>query len=115
MKKVTVLAAAIATLGLFATEASAQTTTPQTAAQQGQTQGQEEKKEKVTQDQLPEPVKAALKSDTYKDWTVGEIYKVAPAEGQAGAVAVYEVMLTNAQGQQGSIRIDEKGADASAK
>lgn len=88
----------------------------QAATQQGQTQaaqqGQDEKKEKVTQDQLPEPVKTALQSDTYKDWTVGEIYKVAPAEGDAEGVAVYEIAMTNAQGQKGALRIDEKGAEA---
>ena len=86
----------------------------QAPAQQGQQQAaqQEEKKEKVTQDQLPEPVQTALKSDTYKDWTIGDIYKIAPAAGDAEAVAVYEVSMTNAQGQKGSIRIDEKGAEA---
>lgn len=69
----------------------------------------------MTQDQLPEPVRTALASDTYKDWTVGEIYKITPAEGQAEGKAIYEVMMTNAQGQTGSIRMDETGADASKK
>ena len=111
MKKVTFLAGAIALLGAASLDASAQTSTPQEQASAAQ-QGQEEKKEKVTQDQLPEPVKTALQGEAYKDWTVGEIHRIAPSAGDAAAVAVYEVSMTNAQGQQGTLRIDEKGAEA---
>ncbi|GAB3537206.1 hypothetical protein GCM10027443_29640 [Pontibacter brevis] len=95
-------------------EANAQTTTPQEQTPAAQ-QGQEENREKVTQDQLPEPVKAALKSDTYKDWTVGDIYVIKPAAGATEGAVVYEVMMTNAQGQTGTVRMDEKGGDASKK
>jgi hypothetical protein len=117
MKKATFLAAAIALLGVTSIDANAQTqTAEQGQGQQTEQQGQEEaNKEKVTQDQLPAPVQAALKSDTYKDWTVGDIYKVAPAEGDATGKVVYEVNLTNAQGQSGIVRMDEKGGDASEK
>ncbi|GAB3536714.1 hypothetical protein GCM10027443_27740 [Pontibacter brevis] len=112
MNKVTFLAAAIALFGVSSLDANAQTST-----QQGQTpttqQGQEEKKEKVTKDQLPAPVKAALESDTYKDWTVEEIHKVTPAEGSAEGKAVYEVTMANAQGQKGVVRMNERGGDAS--
>ncbi|RDV16039.1 hypothetical protein DXT99_06645 [Pontibacter diazotrophicus] len=111
MKKTTFLAAAIALLGLSSLDASAQASTQQ--AQTPVTQEQEEKKEKVTQDQLPEPVKAALQSDTYKDWTVGEIHKVVPATGETEGSAVYEVTMTNAEGQTGVVRMNEKGGDAS--
>ncbi|WP_162055370.1 hypothetical protein [Pontibacter pamirensis] len=111
MKKVTFLAA-IAFLGMSSLDASAQTTTPQ---EQAPAMQQEEKKEKVTTEQLPEPVQEALKSDTYKDWTVGDIYLIKPAtEGTEGAI-VYEVNLTNAQGQTGVVRMDERGGDASKK
>ena len=110
MKRVTFLAAAIAVLGLTSVDASAQSTTQQVPAQAEQ-QAQEGKKELVTQDQLPPAVQAALKSDTYKDWTVGDIYKVVPAEGDK---AVFEVAMTNAQGQTGVVRMDEQGGDAAA-
>ena len=112
MKKASFLAAAIAVLGFTSLDASAQTTT---TTQQEQTPAaqQEEKKEKVVQDQLPAPVQSALKSDTYKDWTIGDIYKVAPAAGAAEGTAVYEVTMTNAQGQTGVVRMNEKGGDAS--
>ena len=110
MKRVTFLAAAIAVLGLTSVDASAQSTTQQVPAQAEQ-KAQEGKKELVTQDQLPPAVQAALKSDTYKDWTVGEIYKIVPAEGEK---AVFEVAMTNAQGQTGVVRMDEQGGDASA-
>ncbi|GAB3535851.1 hypothetical protein GCM10027443_25380 [Pontibacter brevis] len=114
MKKVTFLAAAIALAGVSSLDANAQTTTPQEQAPAAQ-QGQEEKKEKVTQDQLPAPVQAALKSDTYKDWTIGDIYVIKPAAGTTQGAVVYEVAMTNAQGQTGVVRMDEKGADASEK
>lgn len=110
MKKVFFLAA-FAVTGLTSLEASAQTSTQQ---EQNPAMQQEEKKEKVMQDQLPQPVQTALKSDTYKDWTVGEIYKIAPASVAEGK-AIYEVTMTNAQGQTGTVRMNEKGGDASTK
>jgi len=113
MKKVTFLAAAIALLGITSLDANAQTSTQQSQPQTEQ--GQEGNKEKVTQDQLPAPVQTALKSDTYKDWTIGDIYKVAPAAGDTAGKTVYEVTMTNAQGQTGMVRMDEKGGDASEK
>jgi carboxypeptidase C (cathepsin A) len=113
MKKITFLAAAIALIGMTSVDANAQTATD--AQQQTPTTQQQDNKEKVTQEQLPEPVKTALTSDTYKDWTVGDIYKVAPAEGQADAKVVYEVTMTNAQGQTGALRLDEEGKDASVE
>ncbi|WP_276497685.1 hypothetical protein [Pontibacter litorisediminis] len=111
MKKATFFAAAIAILGFTSLDANAQT--------QGQTQGQQTEqaqqqgnREVVTQDQLPEAVQNALKSDVYKDWTVGEITKITPEEGAANAEVVYEVKLTNAEGQEGVVRMNEKGGAA---
>lgn len=112
MKRVTFLAAAIAVLGFISTDANAQASTQQ-APTQAEQQAQEGKKEKVTQEQLPAAVQTALKSDTYKDWTVGDIYKIAPAEGEPADKTVYEVAMTNAQGQTGVIRMNEEGGDAS--
>ncbi|GAB3826811.1 hypothetical protein [Pontibacter rugosus] len=125
MKKATVFAAAIAIIGLTSLDASAQTqgqTATQGQTTQTQTQGQqqteqvqqEQGREVVQQDQLPEGVKNALKSDVYKDWTVGEIHKVAPTAGAGGEV-VYEVKMTNAQGQAGVVRMNEKGGAASSE
>lgn len=101
-------------LGFASLDAVAQT--------QGQNQGQQQQqqteqqaegnRELVTQDQLPEAVKNALKSDVYKDWTVGEIYKITPEEGAANAEVVYEITMTNAEGQEGVVRMNEKGGAA---
>lgn len=127
MKKVTVLAAAIALLGVASIDANAQSTqqeqTQQTQTQQEQqsapAQGAEGQREKITEDQLPEPIKEALKSDTYKDWKVSEINKVTPAATAEGAEGsgkiVYEVTFTNAEGQSGVARFDETGKPASSK
>jgi DMSO/TMAO reductase YedYZ molybdopterin-dependent catalytic subunit len=109
MKKVTFLAA-IALLGFTAVDANAQATQ---AAQQAQEQT--DKREKVTKEQLPEPVKAVLDHEAYKEWTVGDIYKVKPAEGAANAKVLYEISLTNKEGQTGTITLDETGKDASSK
>ena len=106
MKKTSFIAAAIALSGFAFLDAGAQTSNQLTQDAQ---QGQKEQKEKVTKDQLPEPVKAALKSETYKNWTVGDIHKVVPAAGKA----IYEVTMTNAQGQTGVVSMNERGRDAS--
>ncbi|EJF11791.1 hypothetical protein I0P70_13940 [Pontibacter sp. FD36] len=110
MKKATFLAAAIALLGFTSIDANAQATQ---AAEQAQTQTQNDNREKVTKDQLPAPVKAVLDHEAYKEWTVGDIYKVKPAEGDANAKVVYEIALTNKEGQTGTITLDEQGQDAS--
>ncbi|WP_299755936.1 hypothetical protein [uncultured Pontibacter sp.] len=112
MKKATFFAAAIAILGLTSINANAQTQNQGQQTEQVQEQGN---RELVTQDQLPEAVQNALKSDVYKDWTVGEIYKVAPEEGAANTEVVYEVKLTNAEGQEGVVRMNEKGGAAESE
>lgn len=110
MKKTTFLAAAIALLGFTAIDANAQAAQ---SAEQAQTQTQNDNREKVTKDQLPAPVKAVLDHEAYQEWTVGDIYKVKPAEGDANAKVVYEIALTNKEGQTGTITLDEQGQDAS--
>ncbi|AKD03080.1 hypothetical protein POKO110462_09830 [Pontibacter korlensis] len=120
MKKATFFAAAIAILGFTSLDANAQMQgqgqqgQTQTQGQQGQQTGQtqEGNREQVTQDQLPEAIQNALKSDVYKEWTVGEIYKVTPTEGAANSEVVYEVRMTNASGQAGVVRLNEKGGAA---
>jgi hypothetical protein len=111
MKKVTFIAAAIALLGFTSIDANAQTQGATQATQQSQ--GQSDNKEKVTKDQLPAAVKAVLDHETYKDWTVGDIYKVKPEAGAQSAKVVYEINLTNKEGQTGTITLDETGKDAS--
>ncbi|WP_018476604.1 hypothetical protein [Pontibacter roseus] len=111
MKKVTFIAAAFALLG-FTANAQTQNTQTQTAKPATE-QAQTDNKEKVTKDQLPAPVKAVLDHESYKDWTVGDIYKVKPAEGAADKKVVYEISLTNKEGQTGTITLDETGKDAS--
>ncbi|WP_205702883.1 hypothetical protein [Botryobacter ruber] len=110
MKKVTVLAAAIALFGFTAIEANAQTqnTEQPTSTQQPTAQAPEEQREKVTQESLPAPVQEVLKQDALKDWQVSEIYKIAAAA--EGEKTQYEVFFTNAQQEKAKIRVDETGA-----
>ncbi|MCC9135117.1 hypothetical protein ACFSKU_18495 [Pontibacter silvestris] len=110
MKKVIFIATAIAFLRVTSTDASAQQVQEQTQQAQAIEQNmQDENKVKVSQYELPEPVKTSLKCDVYKNWTVGDIYKVLPTEGDAEGKIVYEVNMTNAEGQPGIVRINEKG------
>ncbi len=111
MKKVTIVAA-IAFAGFFTTEASAQTALKADVKAQVQTT-QQTGKQKVTQEQLPEAVKTTLASDVYADWKVADIYKVAPAAGATEGKVTYEVTMTNAEGQTGSVVLDAEGKDAS--
>lgn len=116
MKKVTFIAAAIALIGFTSIDANAQTQNATQAAQATeQAQPQADSKEKVTKDQLPAPVKAVLDHETYKDWTIGDIYKVKPDATAQDAKVVYEINLTNKEGQSGTITLDETGKDAAPK
>jgi hypothetical protein len=115
MKKVTFIAAAIALLGFTSIDANAQAATQAAEQAQTQTQQQTDNREKVTKDQLPAPVKAVLDHEAYKEWTVGDIHKVKPAAGAANAKVLYEIALTNKEGQTGTITLDETGKDASTE
>ncbi|MFT2011175.1 hypothetical protein ACMA1I_21070 [Pontibacter sp. 13R65] len=115
MKKVTVIAAAIALFGFISIDANAQTETQtqtppteQSTTQQGTAAtAQDKEKVKVTQDQLPEPVKQVLAQEAFQEWKVDEVYKVAgDAEGDKDT---YEVICTNSAQEKGIVRIDEAG------
>jgi len=113
MKKATFILAAIAFLGFASLDASAQVQGQNQGNQQQQTEQEQGNRELVTKDQLPEAVQNALASDVYKDWTVGEIYKITPEEGDtANTEVVYEIKMTNAEGQEGVVRMNEKGGAA---
>lgn len=117
------------------TETVVETQTPA----QTVTQGQEEKREAITQEELPEPVKQTLTAAAFSSWQIVEVYRVTPnenarganaqgAENQAeqaaqnaqsqnaqansqgqGAKTVYEIFFTNEQQQDAKVRIDEQG------
>ncbi|MFD2514152.1 hypothetical protein ACFSRY_09765 [Pontibacter locisalis] len=111
MKKTIVFAIALGTIGAFSTEAKAQsdklnsTQQPQTIEQ---TQ-QNDKKQQITAEALPEPVKEMLKNDALKDWQVSEVYKVAPDAQVTDAKATYEIHFTNAEQKKAIARFDEEG------
>ncbi|QCR25158.1 hypothetical protein [Pontibacter sp. SGAir0037] len=109
MKKVTVLAAAIAFFGVTSFSANAQST--QANTQQTQTaQSQDSNREKISKDQLPAAVQETLKAEAYQAWEVKDVYKVKPAEGSAEtAKATYEIQFTNSEDQQAFARFNEDG------
>ncbi|MCC9167863.1 hypothetical protein [Pontibacter harenae] len=116
MKKITVLAAAFAFFGLVSVDANAQTQSEtQTTQSTQQQQAGDEKKEKITQQELPQPVQQALTSESFKDWTVSEVYKVGPDAATAGAKPTYEVFFTNAEQKKAKIRLDEEGNVVASK
>jgi hypothetical protein len=109
----------------------AQTTT------QPQEQNENLKREAITQEELPEPVKQALMAEAFSSWQVVEVFRVTPnenargaqgmenraeqanqnaqnanaqanAQGQ-GARTMYEIFFTNEQQQSAKVRIDEQG------
>lgn len=115
MKKATFIIAVLGLAGFTSLDALAQTQGQNQGQQQQQTEQQQGNRELVTKEQLPEAVKNALASEVYKDWTVGEIYKIKPEEGAANAEVVYEVRMTNAEGQEGVVRMNEKGGAAESE
>lgn len=95
------------------------------------------KREAITQEELPEPVKQALAAEAFSSWQVVEAFRLTPnasgananttntanqgmesnagqtntnaaTQGQ-GAATVYEIMFTNEQQQSAKVRIDELG------
>ncbi|PRY14858.1 hypothetical protein CLV24_10395 [Pontibacter ummariensis] len=100
MKKTTFLALAFALLGTtVAMNAQAQDS-PQT-----QTVLQE--KQKVTAEELPEAVKAAVENSEYKGFTYGEIYKIAPVK--EGEATIFELQLKKGEQEPIVVRYDEAG------
>lgn len=102
-----VLVAAFALLGFTAVDAQAQTN-PTQNAQQTQTAEQGQNKEKISPEDLPDAVKAAVVTDEYKEWQIGEVYKLKPAED--GEQVLYEVQFLK-EGEQEPVlvRFDETG------
>lgn len=105
MRKISLLAVAFALVGFGAQAQGNAAQTPQAAVQQT---AQQQGKQKITVEALPEAVKTAVTGGDYKEWTVGEVHKVQPAE--AGATATYEVQFLNKeQGEPVVVRYDEAG------
>ncbi|RAU84377.1 hypothetical protein [Pontibacter arcticus] len=118
MKKLTVIAFAFAAFGLVSTEANAQAATTGASTQapaatttttQTTTTSTTADKQKIEETQLPEAVKTSMKAEAFKDWTVAEIYKVAPDASAAGATTTYEIYFTNAEQKRAIARFDETG------
>jgi hypothetical protein len=115
-------------------------TQTQTATQvQAEAQDQNEKREAITQEELPDAVKQALTAEAFSSWKVTEVFRITPNANAAGANAqgtanqaeqaaqnsqaqaaqagapgqatktVYEIFFTNEQQQDAKVRIDEQG------
>ncbi|GAA4422681.1 hypothetical protein GCM10023188_00540 [Pontibacter saemangeumensis] len=112
MKKATVLAIALTVLGLVSVEAKAQssnspsTQQPPAAEQVRQATG----KQQIPQEELPDGIKKALRSDVLTVWQVSEVYKVA-----SGAEATYEVYFINAEQKRAIARFDGEGNSVGLK
>lgn len=109
MKKVFVFALALASFSVASIDANAQTDTTQTTQPQTAQPQQDEQRQQIKQEELPEAVKTALTSESLKDWTVSEVYEIAPDAADATAKATYEVFFTNAEQKQAKARFDEAG------
>ncbi|MFD1186601.1 hypothetical protein [Pontibacter rugosus] len=109
MKKITLVAFAFAACGALSS-AQAQSNIAPSTQQAEQVQTQTTGKEKIKEEELPEGVKQALKSDVLKEWQVSEVYKLAPeAAAETEATPVYEVYFTNAAQQKTVAQFDEAG------
>ncbi|MBF8963401.1 hypothetical protein I0P70_09100 [Pontibacter sp. FD36] len=118
-----------------------QVTTETQTQTQTQTATQEEnvKREAITQEELPEPVKQTLMAEAFSSWQIVEVFRVTPNGNAAGANAqgmenraeqatqnaqntnaqanaqgqgaktMYEIFFTNEQQQSAKVRIDEQG------
>jgi outer membrane biosynthesis protein TonB len=120
-------------------EEQVQTETQTQTQTQTEAQGQNEKREAITQEELPEPVKQTLSAATFSSWQIVEVFRVTPNENARGANAqgtenraeqanqnaqsqnaqanaqghgaktMYEIFFTNEQEQDAKVRIDEQG------
>ncbi|RIJ37503.1 hypothetical protein [Pontibacter oryzae] len=101
MKKISVLAIAfVACLSLNAQAQEGVTT------QQQQTTTQQEK-QRISSEDLPDAVKSVVAEGAYKDWMLGEVYKVEATE--EGTLAVYELQFLNGEEESVVVRYDENG------
>jgi len=103
-----VFAAAFVLLGLATAVAARAQERPEQGTRQALEQSQS--KEKIPPDQLPDAVKAAILGDAYKDWQLGNVYKLKPAE--AGEPILYEVEFLNDKQETVRVRFDETGKEA---
>lgn len=125
------------------TQTETQTVSETQTQTQTQTQaaGQDEnvKREAITQEELPEPVKQTLSAATFNSWQIVEVFRITPNENTRGANAqgmenraeqanqnaqnqnaqantqgqgaktMYEIFFSNEQQQSAKVRIDEQG------
>ncbi|MDO6390889.1 hypothetical protein Q4E40_12180 [Pontibacter sp. BT731] len=121
------------------TETQVTTQTQTQTATQTPAQDDNAKREAITKEELPEPVKQALTAEAFNSWQIVEVFRVTPNANAAGANAqgmenraeqanqnaqnvnaqanaqgqgaktMYEIFFTNEQQQSAKVRIDEKG------
>lgn len=103
MKKISILAVAFAFVGFGAQAQDNSATQPQ----QQTMQQEQENKQQIKPEELPEAVKLAVANSNYKEWTLGEVYMIAPTE--EGATAVYEVQFLSEEEEPVVVRYDEAG------
>jgi len=111
MKRAAILAIAFTVLGLFSVEAKAQySNSPSTQQPLLAVQAHEAPvKQQISEEELPDGIKQALKSDALTPWEVSEVYRVAAGAENAVAKATYEVYFTNAEKKRAIARFDEEG------
>lgn len=120
-------------------QAETQVTTETQTTTQTEVQEENVKREAITQEELPEPVKQTLSAATFSSWQIVEVYRVTPNANAGGANAqgmenraeqanqnaqnanvqanaqgqgpktMYEIFFTNEQEQSAKVRIDEQG------
>jgi hypothetical protein len=103
-----ILSAAVAVLALASTSVKANTTSnneiTNVAAQDTLAKQESLNKTAVKLEEIPDAVKAALKSDTVKDWTPTAAFLVKTKEG----AEYYQIDVTKGQ-DKGSLRLDKNG------
>lgn len=113
MKKTAVLAIVITVLGLSTVEAKAQSSNSPSTQQPVTAQAQQATgKQQISEEELPDGIKEALKSDVLTAWEVSEVYRVA---ADAKAEAIYEVYFTNAEQMRAMARFDGEGNTVGGK
>jgi hypothetical protein len=98
MKKVILSAAFLAIAGITAANAKSIKTTPAVYAVQDSTQSKTVKLE-----DLPDPVKATLAADAYKDWTPASATLVKAKDGE-----YYAIIVKKGQ-EQAILKVDAAG------
>lgn len=116
MKKGAVLAIVITVLGLSSVEAKAQSSNSPSTQQPVTAQAQQPTgKQQISEEELPDGIKEALKSDVLTPWEVSEVYRVAAGAENTKAGAMYEVYFTNAEQMRAIARFDREGNTVGGK